>query len=109
MKAGIHPTYHQATVTCVCGNTFTVGSTKDQIEVEICAKCHPFFTGEMRFVDTMGRVEKFQQKRSSAPKGTASMSKKARKQLKKKQEEAIEAARPKNLKEMFDRVRSKVN
>jgi hypothetical protein len=62
----------------------------------------------MRFVDTMGRVERFQQKRSGAPTGVTAMSKKARKQLKKKQEEEIEAARPKNLKEMFDRVRSKV-
>ena len=62
MKVGIHPQYHQATVKCACGNTFVVGSTKPQIDVEICAKCHPFFTGEMRFVDTMGRVEKFRQK-----------------------------------------------
>lgn len=109
MKAGIHPQYNQATVTCVCGNTFTVGSTKTKIDVEICSKCHPFFTGEMRFVDTMGRVERFQQKQKQTPSGVAAMSKKVRKQLKKKEEAAAEAARPKNLKEMFDRVRSKVN
>jgi large subunit ribosomal protein L31 len=71
MKATIHPKYYEAVVTCACGNTFTVGSTKQKIDVDICAKCHPFFTGEMRFVDTMGRVEKFQQKMASAPKGTA--------------------------------------
>lgn len=109
MKTKIHPQYYEATVTCVCGNTFTVGSTKPKIDTEICSKCHPFFTGEMRFVDTMGRVEKFQQKQAATPKGTAVMSKKARKVLKKKQEEQEEAARPKNLKEMFDRVKSKIN
>lgn len=96
-------------MTCVCGNIYTVGSTKQKIDVEICSKCHPFFTGEMRFVDTMGRVERFQQKQKQAPSGTSAMSKKARKQLKKQEEEAAEAAKPKNLKEMFDRVRSKVD
>ena len=109
MKAAIHPKYYEATVTCACGNTFTVGSTKQKIDVDICSKCHPFFTGEMRFVDTMGRVEKFQQKMASAPTGTASLSKRKRQAIKKKQEEDIEAAKPKNLKEMFDRVRSKVD
>jgi large subunit ribosomal protein L31 len=109
VKAKIHPQYFDAVVTCTCGNTFTVGSTKPKIDVEICSKCHPFFTGEMRFVDTMGRVEKFQQKMAKTPIGTAAMSKKARKQLKKQQEESEEAARPKNLKEMFDKVRSQVN
>jgi large subunit ribosomal protein L31 len=109
MKAKIHPQYFDAVVTCTCGNTFTVGSTKPKIDVEICSNCHPFFTGEMKFVDTMGRVERFQQKMAHAPTGTAAMSKKARKLLKKKQEETEEAAKPKNLKEMFDRVRSQVN
>ncbi len=63
----------------------------------------------MRFVDTMGRVERFKQKQASAPTGTAALSKRVRKQLKKKQEEAEEAAKPKNLKEMFDRVRNSVD
>jgi large subunit ribosomal protein L31 len=108
MKAAIHPKYYEATVKCSCGNTFTVGSTKPSIEVEICAKCHPFFTGEMRFVDTMGRVERFQQKMAAHPTGSvAAMSKKARKQLKQKEEEAAEAARPKSLKEMLDKVVAK--
>jgi large subunit ribosomal protein L31 len=108
MKVSGHPKYFDAVVTCSCGNTFTVGSTKPKIDVEICAKCHPFFTGEMRFVDTMGRVERFQAKINAAPKGVAAMSKKARKEIKKREEEAAEAAKPKNLKEMFDRVRSQV-
>lgn len=60
MKTTIHPTYYSnATVVCGCGNTFTVGSTKERISVEICAKCHPLYTGEQRFVDTKGQVEKF--------------------------------------------------
>lgn len=109
MKAAIHPKYFDATVKCSCGNTFVVGSTKPGIVVEICSKCHPFFTGEMRFVDTMGRVERFTQKIAAIPAGQVSMSKKARKAMKKRLEEETEAAKPKNLKEMFDRVRSKVD
>lgn len=59
MKANIHPAYHQATVTCACGNNFTVGSTEESIKVEICANCHPFYTGKAKFVDTAGRMDKF--------------------------------------------------
>lgn len=60
MKAEIHPTYYaDAMVTCACGNTFTVGSTRKTIRVEICSRCHPFFTGEQRIVDTAGQVERF--------------------------------------------------
>ena len=66
MKTGIHPTYHQITVKCSCGNAFMTGSTRDSLTVDICAKCHPFFTGEMRFVDQLGRVEKFQAKQKAA-------------------------------------------
>ncbi len=66
MKAAIHPKYNQITVTCSCGAQFTTGSTKGDLTVDICAKCHPFFTGEMRFVDQLGRVEKFQAKQKAA-------------------------------------------
>ncbi len=63
MKKNIHPKYYEdAVVMCACGNRFTVGSTKKEIRVEICSKCHPFFTGEMKFVDTEGRIEKFMKK-----------------------------------------------
>ena len=62
MKEGIHPNYAECTVTCGCGNKFTTRSTKKAISVEICSACHPFFTGKMKFVDTTGRVEKFQKK-----------------------------------------------
>lgn len=60
MKAGIHPKWHpQARVTCACGNTFTVGATVPEINTEVCANCHPFFTGEQRIVDTAGQVDRF--------------------------------------------------
>jgi large subunit ribosomal protein L31 len=62
MKEGIHPQYVEATVTCGCGNKFVTRSTKKNITVEICSACHPFFTGKMKYVDTTGRVEKFQKK-----------------------------------------------
>jgi len=107
MKTGIHPKYYEAVVTCACGNVFTVGSTKTAINVEICSKCHPFFTGEMRFVDTMGRVERFQQKMATRSTSGVPVTKKARKLWKKKQEEEEEAKRPKSLKEMLDKVKAK--
>ena len=66
MKANLHPTYHQATVTCACGNSFSVGSTVADLRVDICSKCHPFFTGGQRFVDTLGRVDKFLARRRAA-------------------------------------------
>jgi large subunit ribosomal protein L31 len=63
MKAKIHPKYYdEAKVTCLCGNTFTAGSTKPEIRVEICGKCHPFYTGEQRIVDSLGRVERFKRR-----------------------------------------------
>jgi len=63
MKPKIHPEYYNdAKVICACGNTFTIGSTKKVLKVELCSKCHPFFTGEQRVVDTMGRVERFKRR-----------------------------------------------
>jgi large subunit ribosomal protein L31 len=62
MKKDIHPKYEETTVTCGCGNKFVTRSTKKNIATEICSACHPFFTGKMKFVDTTGRVEKFQKK-----------------------------------------------
>ncbi|AUS98331.1 50S ribosomal protein L31 [Clostridium thermosuccinogenes] len=62
MKEGIHPQYGEAVVKCACGETFVTGSTKKNLHVEICSKCHPFFTGKQKFVDTSGRVEKFKKK-----------------------------------------------
>ena len=62
MKQGIHPDYVTATVHCSCGNTFTTRSTKQELRVEICSNCHPFYTGKQKLVDTGGRVERFQRR-----------------------------------------------
>jgi len=62
MKKNLHPKYSEAIVKCACGQTFTTGSTKKNLHVEICSKCHPFFTGKQKLVDTGGRIEKFMKK-----------------------------------------------
>ena len=62
MKKDIHPNYVEATVTCACGNTFKTGSTQENLKVEICSECHPFFTGRQKFAERGGRVEKFKKK-----------------------------------------------
>ena len=62
MKAGIHPTYQRAVVQCACGNNVVTRSTLSVIHVEVCAKCHPYYTGKQRLMDTAGRVERFHQK-----------------------------------------------
>ncbi len=62
MKAEIHPNYTDATVRCSCGNTFTTKSTKDELHVELCNECHPFYTGKQKLVDTGGRVERFERR-----------------------------------------------
>jgi large subunit ribosomal protein L31 len=88
MKANTHPKWnHQAVVKCACGNTFNTGSQQDEIIVEICDKCHPFFTGEQKFVDTKGRVDKFMQKMAKAKKIQANQTQNDKGQAKKKQAE----------------------
>ena len=62
MKSGIHPNYVETTITCACGNVIHTRSTKKDIHVEICSRCHPFFTGTQKLVDTAGRVERFNKK-----------------------------------------------
>lgn len=62
MKEGIHPKYGKAVVKCSCGNTFETGSTKPELRVEICSKCHPFFSGKQKLLDTGGRVERFKKR-----------------------------------------------
>jgi large subunit ribosomal protein L31 len=97
MKTGIHPQwYHDAVVTCGCGNTFTTGSTMKTLQVDICNKCHPFFTGEVRFVDRQGRVDRFLQKMQAAQ---GKVSKKAKKNAKNKQAETTED--PKSYQEIL--------
>jgi large subunit ribosomal protein L31 len=95
MKTKIHPEWHsKCVVTCSCGNSFETGSTENLLKVDICNKCHPFFTGEMRFVDEQGRVEKFQQKQQNAAKWQATNKAKAKDKAKKSEA-------PKSLKEML--------
>jgi len=107
MKKGIHPKiYNNATVTCAgCNTTYTIPSTVENMQVEICANCHPFYTGEKRFVDTMGRVEKFMQRQKVAKKAKEEMDKKiaVKKQIEEKKKSA-----PKTLKEMMNAARSQL-
>lgn len=98
MKAQIHPNwYPEAEVTCACGNRFTVGSTSEKIHVEVCYKCHPFYTGEARFIDVKGRVDRF---RELQAKGTQTISKKDRRQQKRQQKLQEELERPESLEEI---------
>ncbi|MBI2404763.1 50S ribosomal protein L31 [Candidatus Gottesmanbacteria bacterium] len=98
MKQGIHPQwYPDAKVSCACGNTFIIGATKPELRVEICSHCHPFFTGEMKFVDTLGRVERFQQKQKAAQATSVVIA--AKKKKKAEREEQLRS--PKSLKEML--------
>jgi large subunit ribosomal protein L31 len=99
MKQGIHPQYYpDAQVVCACGNVFTTGSTKQQIRVELCSKCHPFYTGQQKFVDTVGKIEKFQAKQKTAATKQAVVKQK-------KQQKADEDNRPKTLREMLEQAR----
>lgn len=66
MKAGIHPDYTESTVTCSCGNTFVTRSTVDELHLELCNECHPFFTGKQKLVDSGGRVERFRRRYAKA-------------------------------------------
>jgi len=67
VKAGIHPDYGETTITCACGEIMHTRSTRAQIRVEVCSKCHPFFTGKQKLLDTAGRIERFQRKYKRGP------------------------------------------
>lgn len=95
MKSNIHPQYFDdAKVSCVCGNSFTTGATVPEIRVDVCSACHPFFTGEMKYVDTVGKVQKFQNAQKKAQ------------EIKAHKQEVVKAReerkRPTSLKEMLD-------
>lgn len=99
MKAQIHPTwYPDAKVTCACGNTFVVGATVPQINVEVCSACHPFYTGQMKYVDTAGRVDAFKSKQTKAT-GKA-MSKTEKRKLKREKRIQKELEKPDTLAEL---------
>ena len=98
MKKGIHPQYFDnSQIICVCGNKFSVGSTQEVIRVELCYKCHPFYTGEQKFIDSASRIQKFQQKTESAKKY----------QVVKKEKKDAEKAKtkaPQTLREMLAQI-----
>jgi len=104
MKAKIHPTfYHEAQVTCVCGNKFSVGSTMETIQVDVCSNCHPYYTGQMKYLDAAGRVDKFKAIREGAVKKV--LSKSARREEKKKKKLAKENEGPRSLAELRKKVK----
>ncbi len=94
MKAAIHPQFFEAQVICACGNKFTVGSTREVIHVELCNKCHPFYTGEQKFVDSASRIQKFEAKQKVASLFVV-------KKAKKIEERKAQDNAPKTLREML--------
>ena len=93
MKQGIHPDYVEATVTCSCGNTFKTHATKSELHIELCNQCHPFYTGQQKFVDTGGRVQRFSDKFGSAAQSVMEREAAEREARQKAHEEAALAAR----------------
>lgn len=106
MKKDIHPQMHETKVTCACGNTFVTMSTLPEITVEICSACHPFFTGQQKFIDTEGRIEKFQKKVALA-KETAGAAPSKRKA--KKAEKKGKAYESKSLKDILAQAQKEEN
>jgi large subunit ribosomal protein L31 len=99
MKANIHPKYYdKAQVICVCGNRFTTGSTKEIIHVELCSDCHPFYTGQQKFVDSGSLIKKFQDKQQAA-------SQYKQKKVKKIEEKKKSQEGPKTLREMLTGIK----
>lgn len=99
MKANIHPQFYTATVTCAsCGTKFTLGSTQETIHIELCSHCHPFYTGEERFVDTASKIDKFNKSRDLAAQIKAKM-------VAKKEEKQRKDSAPKTLAEMLAAVK----
>lgn len=105
MKTAIHPKwYNDAKVTCACGNTFTTGASVAQIQVEVCSKCHPFYTGQMKYLDTAGRVEAFKSRQGQASKNVLSKAEKRKMKREKRMQEELN--RPDTLTELRKTVKS---
>lgn len=106
MKAQIHPEWHEnAKVVCACGNEFSVGATMPKIEVEVCSNCHPFYTGQMKYVDTAGRVDAFREKQKKAKDKVISKAEKRRRKKQKRIEKELE--KPESLEELREKVKEK--
>ncbi len=99
MKQKIHPKWHEeAKVSCACGNTFAVGATVPEITVEVCSNCHPFYTGQMKYVDTAGRVDAFRAKQEQAQDKV--LSKAERRKLKRQKKIDAELDKPSSLEDL---------
>ncbi len=98
MQSKIHPKWYEATVTCSCGNTFKVGATQAELKVEICSACHPFYTGQMKFIDAAGRVDAFKARIQKAD--VKKVSKTDKRKLKRDKKMKEEQARPETLAEL---------
>lgn len=98
MKAKIHPKWYQTLVSCACGNTFTVGGTVPEIHVEVCSECHPFYTGQMKYVDTAGRVDAFKARMKKVD--TQKLSKTEKRRLKREKQLQEEMKRPETLSQL---------
>jgi len=105
VKVQIHPQWYQAEVVCACGNKFTVGATVPKIEVEVCYNCHPFYTGQMKYVDTAGRVDAFRARLTKVD--TKVLSKTEKRKLKKERKIQRELERPDTLAELRKESRKK--
>jgi large subunit ribosomal protein L31 len=105
MKAKVHPDwYPEAKVKCACGNTFTVGAAVEEISVEVCSNCHPFYTGQMKYVDAAGRVDSFMAKSKMA--GKKVLSKTEKRRIKREKKIQREAERPESLAELRKSVKN---
>ena len=108
MKADIHPKwYPDAKVACACGNTFTVGATVPEIQVEVCSNCHPFYTGKMKYVDTAGRVDAFKTRLAKAQKRVITKAEKRR--IKREKRIRAELEKPGSLEELRKEAKKKKN
>ncbi len=105
MKANIHPNWQDCTVTCACGNTFVTRATMATMQVDICSKCHPFFTGEERFVDKQGRIDKFKQKMIVSQKKLEAQKVKEAEKLAKKDASGETAAEKKSFKQILNQAK----
>lgn len=107
MKAKIHPKWYEDTkVSCACGNTFTTGATVPKIEVEVCSACHPFYTGQMKYVDTAGRVDAFKEKQSKAK--TKVLSKTEKRKIKREKKIQKELEKPDTLAQLRKQAKPKM-
>jgi len=103
MKVGIHPKLFATKVSCACGNSFVIDSTVEEIKVEVCNKCHPFYTGTMKYVDTAGRVDAFKTKMKGVKKNL--LTKTEKRQLKKEEKLKKEMSTPETLAELRKQVK----